>query len=59
MHALCIGCHARRAKEEGKPDLARCTDCHKERRNLIDTRDLASLEGEPIGRGMLLPLISK
>ena len=59
MHVLCIGCHARRAKEEQKPDLARCADCHQERRNLIDARDLGLPEAERIGRGMLLPRISK
>ena len=59
MHQLCIACHVRRAREETKPELARCTDCHKERRDLIDARDPASGQGEVIGRGMLLPAISK
>lgn len=58
MHALCIDCHAKRAKEDGKPDLARCADCHKDRRELTDAPDLALRPSEFIGRGMLLPAVS-
>jgi len=59
MHALCIGCHVRLAKQEGKPELARCVNCHKERRSLIDAPDLTWRQQETIGRGMLLPPLSK
>jgi Ni/Fe-hydrogenase subunit HybB-like protein len=41
MHELCIGCHTQLAKQEGKPELARCTNCHKERRDLLDNADVA------------------
>jgi Ni/Fe-hydrogenase subunit HybB-like protein len=53
MHKLCIGCHARRAREESKPELARCTDCHKEIRSMLDARP----SQPPAGRGILLPLV--
>jgi hypothetical protein len=59
MHELCIGCHVRLAKQEGKPDLARCASCHKERRRLVDAADLTWRQQEIIGRGMLLPPLSK
>ncbi len=59
MHVLCIGCHVQLAKQNNKPDLARCTNCHKERRNLIDASDLTWPQREEIGRGMLLPPVSK
>ncbi|MFZ0890645.1 MAG: Ni/Fe-hydrogenase cytochrome b subunit [Candidatus Binataceae bacterium] len=58
MHELCIGCHAQMvAKEEKKPEFARCTTCHKGRRNVIDAGALRP--PEIIGRGVLLPPISK
>jgi hypothetical protein len=59
MHELCIGCHVRLAKQNDKPDLARCTNCHKKLRNLIDATDLTWPRQEVIGRGMLLPPVSK
>jgi Ni/Fe-hydrogenase subunit HybB-like protein len=59
MHQLCIGCHTVRAQQEGKPDLARCTDCHKERRNLLDAANVTWQPQGVIGRGMLLPPLPK
>lgn len=59
MHVLCIGCHTRRAKEEGRADVARCADCHKERRDLIDARTVIARQDERIGTSLLMPLISK
>ena len=56
MHQLCIGCHIELAKQENKPDFARCSTCHKERRGLTDTGALAQPE---VGRGILLPAITK
>jgi Ni/Fe-hydrogenase subunit HybB-like protein len=57
MHELCIGCHTQMAKQEGKPDFARCATCHKKRRSITDAGDLAA---RPIGgRGILLPIVSK
>lgn len=55
MHGLCLGCHAHRAKLEGKPDLARCASCHKERRGRVDTAGLTWPPQEVVGRGLLLP----
>ena len=57
MHELCIGCHAQRARQEGKPESARCTTCHKERRSIIDAREPAPREA--IGRGILLPAVAR
>jgi Ni/Fe-hydrogenase subunit HybB-like protein len=57
MHELCIGCHARVAKQEGKPDFARCTTCHKERRRPVDGSDVVR---EPaVGTGILLPVVTR
>ena len=56
MHQLCVGCHTELAKQENKPDFARCATCHKERRGITDTGDLAQPE---MGRGILLPAITK
>lgn len=57
MHELCIGCHQRLAEQQAKPDFARCTTCHKERRSRVDARD--PIPADVIGRGILLPPISK
>jgi Ni/Fe-hydrogenase subunit HybB-like protein len=56
MHQLCIDCHKQLARQEDKPDFARCATCHKERRSITDARDQA---GPAAGRGVLLPVISK
>jgi len=53
MHRGCIGCHTQLAKQDGKPDFARCATCHGERRGLTD----ANVASAP--RGMLLPVISR
>jgi Ni/Fe-hydrogenase subunit HybB-like protein len=57
MHELCIACHAQIAKQEARPDFARCAICHKERRSVTDAVD-ADRQPMP-GRGILLPVISK
>ena len=59
MHRVCIGCHAKVAAEEEKPDLPRCATCHKERRNIIDATDLASQKRKLIGKRMVLPPIHR
>ncbi len=41
MHRLCIGCHTNKAKEKNKPEMTRCSWCHKERREVIDSREIA------------------
>jgi Zn finger protein HypA/HybF involved in hydrogenase expression len=40
MHRMCIGCHVKKAKENNKPDMVRCAWCHKERRDVLDSRTL-------------------
>jgi Ni/Fe-hydrogenase subunit HybB-like protein len=57
MHGLCIGCHAEVARQEGKPDFARCTTCHKERRNVVDGPEM--VRGPALGTGVLLPAVSR
>lgn len=57
MHELCIGCHTQLAKQENKPDFARCATCHKERRSLTDAGVLAAPPAA--GRGILLPPVTK
>jgi Ni/Fe-hydrogenase subunit HybB-like protein len=41
MHRLCIGCHVKKAKEKNKPEMTRCAWCHKEKREVIDSREIA------------------
>ena len=57
MHELCIACHRQLAQQENKPDFARCTTCHKDRRNRVDAGNPAPRD--EIGRGILLPPIAK
>ena len=57
MHELCIGCHARRVRQEGHPEFARCATCHKERRSILDAH--ASALPALAGRGVLLPLVNR
>ena len=59
MHELCISCHTQLAKQQGKPELARCTNCHKERRDLLDSADVGWGRQGVIGRGLLLPPLAK
>jgi Ni/Fe-hydrogenase subunit HybB-like protein len=57
MHKLCRDCHTQRAKQEAKPEFARCTACHRGRRSVTDAPDGAA--PSPAGRGMLLPVSVK
>ena len=41
MHRLCIGCHASKLAEVNKPDLARCTTCHQEPRDILKAEEFA------------------
>jgi Ni/Fe-hydrogenase subunit HybB-like protein len=59
MHRLCIGCHAQKAVEKNKPEMARCAWCHKEGRDVIDARDLVLRRRGLIGKNMVLPPIGK
>jgi Ni/Fe-hydrogenase subunit HybB-like protein len=59
MHELCVGCHQKAAREQHKPDLARCAECHKERRNATDATDLARYGHGPVGTRVVLPAVSE
>lgn len=56
MHQMCIDCHARIARQDAKPDFARCANCHKDRRDLLDASNAPHLTGIE-GKGILLPRI--
>ncbi|MCX6543356.1 MAG: Ni/Fe-hydrogenase cytochrome b subunit [Acidobacteria bacterium] len=53
MHALCIDCHTHVMAARKKPNLGRCTNCHRERRSFVDAPDLAVRER--IGASVVLP----
>lgn len=55
MHELCIGCHTKMAIVKKKPEMTRCGWCHKENRDLIDSRDVVLRRAGLIGKGILLP----
>ena len=55
MHLLCLGCHVQKAKEKNKPEMTRCDWCHKERREIIDARDVALRRQGLVGQTVLLP----
>jgi hypothetical protein len=55
MHRLCIGCHVTKAKEKGKPEMTRCDWCHKERRELIDSREIVLHRQGLHGQNVVLP----
>ncbi|MGC9292089.1 MAG: NrfD/PsrC family molybdoenzyme membrane anchor subunit [Acidobacteriaceae bacterium] len=55
MHVLCIGCHAKVALKENKPDIARCAECHQGRLNYADAENLLYQKREMAGRFVVLP----
>ena len=60
MHRLCIGCHARVAERENKPDVARCAECHKGNLNFSEAENVLYHRRALVGRGVVLPpLVSK
>ena len=59
MHELCVGCHQTAAREQNKPELARCAMCHKERRDVVDATGLALYEHGPLGSRVVLPPAAK
>jgi Ni/Fe-hydrogenase subunit HybB-like protein len=59
MHEMCIGCHVELARTSGKPEFARCANCHKERRSLVDADKTLASEQVAVGKGILLPRIRK
>lgn len=55
MHALCIGCHARVAKQENKPEVARCAECHKGNLDFSEAENLLYRRRALAGRRVVLP----
>jgi Ni/Fe-hydrogenase subunit HybB-like protein len=55
MHRMCLSCHLQKAKEKNKPEMTRCDWCHKERRDVIDARDVTLRRKGLMGQGVVLP----
>ena len=55
MHRMCLSCHALKAKEKNKPEMTRCDWCHKERRDVIDARDISLRKKGLMGQDVVLP----
>ncbi len=58
MHELCIGCHAKVAMKENKPEVARCGECHRGKSNLSDDESLLSHRRALAGRLVVLPPVT-
>ncbi len=57
MHELCVGCHQKSAREQNKPELARCAMCHKERREAVDAGRLIRYGHAPAGTRVVMPAL--
>ena len=55
MHRLCIGCHVKKAQEKKKPEMTRCDWCHKDKREVIDSRELILRRAGLTGQDVVLP----
>ncbi len=55
MHHMCLSCHVEKAKEKNKPEMTRCDWCHKERRDVIDARDISLLKKGLMGQDVVMP----
>ena len=55
MHRRCIGCHVEKAKEKNKPEMTRCDWCHKDRREVIDSREVNLRRMGLMGQNVVLP----
>ena len=55
MHELCIGCHAKIAKEKNKPEVARCAECHKGKLDFSEAENLLYHRRALAGRRVVLP----
>jgi Ni/Fe-hydrogenase subunit HybB-like protein len=55
MHTLCIGCHAKVAEKESKPQVARCAECHQGKFNFSETENLLYRRRALAGRRVVLP----
>jgi len=55
MHRMCIDCHVKKAQEKNKPEMTRCDWCHKDRRDVIDSRGLVLRKAGLMGENVVLP----
>jgi Ni/Fe-hydrogenase subunit HybB-like protein len=55
MHQLCIGCHAKVAEQENKPEVARCAECHKGHLDFSDAKNLLYRRRALAGHLVVLP----
>jgi Ni/Fe-hydrogenase subunit HybB-like protein len=55
MHQLCIGCHAQVARQQNKPQVARCAECHKGKLDFSDAQNLLYQRRALEGRLVVLP----
>ncbi len=55
MHQLCIGCHAKVAKQLNKPQVARCAECHKGKLDFAQGQNLLYERRALAGRGVVTP----
>ena len=55
MHELCIGCHIKVAAKENKPEVARCTECHKGQLDFADAQKYLYRRRAPLGRLVVMP----
>jgi len=55
LHRLCIGCHAEKAVEKNKPEMAQCGWCHKDNRDVVDTHEIDLRRRTAIGGSPVLP----
>jgi Ni/Fe-hydrogenase subunit HybB-like protein len=55
MHQLCIGCHSNVARQQAKPEAARCAWCHKGRREPVDATGFAFRDAGLVGKRLVLP----
>ena len=55
MHELCIGCHAKVAQQQNKPEVARCAECHKGNLDFSAAENLLYRRRALAGRRVVLP----
>jgi Ni/Fe-hydrogenase subunit HybB-like protein len=55
MHELCIDCHAKVAKRDNRPEIARCAECHKKSLDFSAAENRLYRRRAFMGRGVVLP----
>jgi len=58
LHQLCNRCHAGVAAEQNRPEMTRCSWCHKGTRDYVDAEELASRKRRSVGKHIVLPPIA-